>query len=64
MSDWSEKTVKCQAVIKNRTCFPFKRYRQEEKRNLSEGLKVTHPIMRSTMQSKSLALYKAYTSPI
>lgn len=34
-SDWSEKTVKCQAVIKQQTCFLLKRYRQKEKPNLS-----------------------------
>lgn len=35
LSDWSEKTVKCQAVIKQQTCFLLKRYRQKEKPNLS-----------------------------
>lgn len=34
-SDWSEKTVKCQAVIKQKTCFLLKRYQQKEKPNLS-----------------------------
>lgn len=35
LSDWSEKTVKCQAVIKQQACFLLKRYRQKEKPNLS-----------------------------
>lgn len=34
-SDWSEKTVKCQVVIKQKTCFLLKRYQQKEKPNLS-----------------------------
>lgn len=61
MSDWSEKTVKCQTVIKQRTCFPFKRYQQKGKRNLSDRLKVTHPIMHCTQCNPKALLFTRLT---
>lgn len=64
LSDWSEKTVKCQAVIKHQTCFLLKRYQQKEKPNLSASeWKSLIPSCAALHTSKTLALYKAYTFP-
>lgn len=62
LSDWSEKTVKCQAVIKQQTCFLLKRYGQKEKPNLSASeWKSLIPSCAVLHTRKTLALYKAYT---
>lgn len=62
LSDWPEKTVKCQAVIKEQTCFLLKRYQQKEKPNLSASERKSRISSCAVLHtSKTHALYKAYT---
>lgn len=66
MSDWSDKTVKCQAVIKNWTCFPFKRSRSRKSVTFPKDWESLNPscaAVRAFRKSR-LALYTAYASPI
>lgn len=63
MSDWSDKTVKCQAVIKNWPCFPFKRSRRRKSVTFPKDWKSLNP-SRAAVRKSCLALYKAYASPI
>lgn len=60
-SDWSEKTVKCQAVIKRQTCFLLKKDTGRGKSLTFRQVSRSHSSHH--VRYSALALYKAYTFP-